>query len=219
MQPIQINVQVSIGLTRELQALLTSVLTGRAAAPQEVTAESAPAETALAESAPAEKVASREKKVASREDSEPPFSAPVYTPESQGIDPENPKPVPENPKAVPENPEPAPGGPDPAGCDPGERGPLGGEAPAEREYTEVDVREAIERTRRRILGPDYREHRDSEVYRRWYHPLRDWFVNLSNTLGYDKPSALPDHASRAAFIRHCDAVEVQADELVETQAS
>ena len=80
------------------------------------------------------------------------------------------------------------------------------------------MREAIERTRRRILGPDYREHRDSEVYRRWYHPLRDWFVNLSNTLGYDKPSALPDHASRAAFIRHCDAVEVKADELVEPQA-
>ena len=180
MQPIQINVQVSLGLTRELQALLASVLTGRTAAPP---AESAPAESAPAESAPAE-------------------SAPVYTPESQSIDPENPKAVPENPKTDIENPEPA-----------------AGPEQAEREYTEVDVREAIERTRRRILGPDYRDHRDSEVYRRWYHPLRDWFVNLSNTLGYDKPSALPDHASRAAFIRHCDAVEVQADELVETQAS
>ena len=179
MQPVQINVQVSLGLTRELQALLTSVLTGRTAAPP---AESAPAESAPAESAPAE-------------------SAPVYTPESQSIDPENPKAVPENPKTDIENPEPA-----------------AGPEQAEREYTEVDVREAIERTRRRILGPDYREHRDSEVYRRWYHPLRDWFVNLSNTLGYDKPSALPDHASRAAFIRHCDAVEVKADELVEPQA-
>lgn len=92
------------------------------------------------------------------------------------------------------------------------------EAPAKEEtkkYTEADVRAAIDRTRKRIIGEDYRAHPDSEMYKKWYTPLSDWFKNTSAVFGGAKPSLLPDSESRAKFIACCDAVYVKDGVLTE----
>lgn len=92
------------------------------------------------------------------------------------------------------------------------------EAPAKEEtkkYTEADVRAAIDRTRKRIIGEDYRAHPDSEMYKKWYRALSDWFKNTSAVFGGAKPSLLPDSESRAKFIACCDAVYVKDGVLTE----
>lgn len=89
------------------------------------------------------------------------------------------------------------------------------EQAGQKEYTEVDVRAAMDRTRRRIEGENYKEKTDSEGYKRWHRTLTGWFKNTAAMFGAEKPSALPDSESRAKFIACCDAVIVKNDELVE----
>lgn len=95
------------------------------------------------------------------------------------------------------------------------------QAPAEepeqtaKEYTEVDVREAMDRTRKRIEGENYKEQTDSELYKKWHRRLTAFFKSTAAVFGSDKPSTLPDSESRAKFISCCDAVYVKDDELVE----
>ena len=84
-----------------------------------------------------------------------------------------------------------------------------------KEYTEVDVRAAMDATRRRIEGEDYKNNTGSEGYKRWHRALTAWFKNTATMLGAEKPSALPDSESRGSFIARCDAVYVKDDELVE----
>ena len=150
MQPIQINVQVNIGLTSELFTLLSSVV-------------NRPAQLAELPAAPRNK-----------------------------------KPAKPQPEPKPEVTEP--------------------QAPAKeetKEYTEVDVRAAMDRTRKRIEGENYKEKTDSEGYKKWHRVLTGWFKNTAAMFGAEKPSALPDSESRAKFIACCDAVQVKGDELVE----
>ena len=85
----------------------------------------------------------------------------------------------------------------------------------EKEYTDVDIRAAIDRTRRRIEGENYKEQPDSEGYRTWHRALTAWFKEKSKQCGAEKPPLLPDNESRARFIAHCDAVEVINGQLVE----
>lgn len=85
-----------------------------------------------------------------------------------------------------------------------------------KEYTEVDIRAAMDRTRKRIEGEDYKEKPDSEGYKTWHKRLTAWFKNTAALCGAEKPSALPDSESRAKFIAACDAVEIKGDELTET---
>lgn len=100
--------------------------------------------------------------------------------------------------------------------------PASGEAKPEpmpekpKEYTEVDIRAAMDRTRKRIEGEDYKEKPDSEGYKTWHKRLTAWFKNTASICGAEKPSALPDSESRAKFIAACDAVEIKGDELTET---
>lgn len=91
------------------------------------------------------------------------------------------------------------------------------EAPPVKELTEVDVREAMDRCRKRIEGEDYKENTSSEGYKKWHRQLTSWFKNTSAALGAEKPSALPDHDSRAAFIEMCEQVTADGDKLT-TQA-
>lgn len=103
-----------------------------------------------------------------------------------------------------------------------ETAPASGEAKPEpmpekpKEYTEVDIRAAMDRTRKRIEGEDYKEKPDSEGYKTWHKRLTAWFKNTAALCGAEKPSALPDSESRAKFIAACDAVEIKGDELTET---
>ena len=82
------------------------------------------------------------------------------------------------------------------------------EAPAQeiKEYTEVDVRAAMERTRKRIEGEDYKENTSSEKYKKYHRALTAEFKNLAAFLGSDKPSALPSSELRETFCNQCDAL-------------
>lgn len=188
MQPIQINVQVSIGLNSELFTLLSSVV-------------NRPAQLAELPAAP------RNKKPAKPQPEPKPevINQPNPT-DGQATASEEPEPQPETAKPEP---EPAPVQ---------EPAPEPQPEPAKeetKEYTEVDVRAAMDRTRKRIEGENYKEKTDSEGYKKWHRVLTGWFKNTAAMFGAEKPSALPDSESRAKFIACCDAVQVKGDELVE----
>ena len=179
MQPIQINVQVSIGLNSELFTLFSSVV-------------NRPAQVAELPAAP------RNKKPAKPQPEPKPEVTNQQTPtDGQATASEEPEPAPvQEPAPEPQQePEPAQEG--------------------AKEYTEVDVRAAMDRTRKRIEGENYKEKPDSEGYKKWHRVLTGWFKNTAAIYGAEKPSALPDSESRAKFIACCDAVCVKGDELVE----
>ncbi len=190
MQPIQINVQVSIGLNSELFTLLSSVV-------------NRPAQVAELPAAP------RNKKPAKPQPEPKPEVTNQPTPtDGQATASEEPEPQPE---ATKPEPEPAPvqePAPEPQQePEPAQEGA--------KEYTEVDVRAAMDRTRKRIEGENYKEKTDSEGYKKWHRVLTGWFKNTAAMFGAEKPSALPDSESRAKFIACCDAVQVKGDELIE----
>ena len=82
------------------------------------------------------------------------------------------------------------------------------EQPAEKIYTEVDVRDAMDRARRRIEGEDYKTNTTGELYTQWHRKLTAWFKQTAAAYGSDKPSTLPDSESRRKFIEECDLVHV-----------
>lgn len=84
----------------------------------------------------------------------------------------------------------------------------------QKEFTEVDVRAAMDRTRRRIEGENYKEDTNGEGYKKWHRVLTGQFKAIAALHGVDKPSALPDHASRAAFIAEVDELIIKDGELV-----
>lgn len=85
----------------------------------------------------------------------------------------------------------------------------------EREYTEADVRAAIDRARQRIEGDDWKDNPDGEGYKKWHRALTSWFKVTAALFGADRPSELPDSRSRMNFIRCCDEVEIKDGALVE----
>jgi hypothetical protein len=85
----------------------------------------------------------------------------------------------------------------------------------EREYTEADVRAAIDRARQRIEGDDWNDNPDGEGYKKWHRALTSWFKVTAALFGADRPSELPDSRSRMNFIRCCDEVEIKDGALVE----
>lgn len=171
MQPIQINVSVNIGVTPELNGLLTSLFNR----PQ----VEAPA------AAPAQKKPRAAKQQPVVENPEPQQeTAPVAEPEQT--------PEPKTEAAAPVE-----------------------SAQENKTYTEVDVREAMDRTRKRIEGENWKENPDSEGYKKWHRRLTAFFKNTAALFGSEKPSTLPDSESRYKFIATCDAVYVKDDELVE----
>lgn len=87
------------------------------------------------------------------------------------------------------------------------------EQPAEKTYTEVDVRDAMDRARRRIEGADYKTNTTGELYTQWHRKLTAWFKQTAAAYGSDKPSTLPDSESRRKFIEECDLVHVSGSVL------
>ena len=73
-----------------------------------------------------------------------------------------------------------------------------------KEYTEVDVRAAMDRTRKRFEGEDYKDKTDSDLYKKYHRALTAQFKNMATILGSDKPSTLPSSELREAFIKMCD---------------
>lgn len=171
MQPIEINVKVTIGMENALLGVLTKLM-NREAAPEAVPALKPSKQAELVEEMPQPK-------------------SEVENPQASGPD-----------AAAPAEPAPA----EPAPAEP---------AAQNKEYTEVDVRAAMHKTRQRIEGENYKEQPDSEGYKKWHKVLTTWFKNTAAFCGAEKPSALPDSKSRYQFIRSCEGVKVVNDELVE----
>ena len=70
-----------------------------------------------------------------------------------------------------------------------------GQAKAQAEQkplTAEDVRAAMHKTRQRIEGEDYKENTNGDLYKKYHKPLTAQFKNIAALLGADKPSALPD---------------------------
>ena len=166
MDTIKINVNVQIGVTKELFGLLSAFQHRPAPAVAAAPAESKPGEAA----APAEV--------------------------------EQPKPEPEAKKE-----EAAPKAETKKEA-----------APANKEYTEVDVRAAMERTRKRIEGDDYKENTNGEKYKKYHRQLTAKFKNIAALLGSEKPSALPSSELRETFCAQCDKLVIGEDGNITTNA-
>ena len=87
------------------------------------------------------------------------------------------------------------------------------EAKAEAEQkplTAEDVRAAMHKTRQRIEGEDYKENTNGDLYKKYHKPLTAQFKNIAALLGADKPSALPSDKI-ANFIEQCNGLQVMED--------
>lgn len=85
------------------------------------------------------------------------------------------------------------------------------EAQAEKKpLTAEDVRAAMHKTRQRIEGEDYKENTNGDLYKKYHKPLTAQFKNIAALLGAEKPSALtPDKI--ASFMEQCDELHVMED--------
>lgn len=93
------------------------------------------------------------------------------------------------------------------------------EAEAEAEQkplTAEDVRAAMHKTRQRIEGEDYKENTNGDLYKKYHKPLTAQFKNIAALLGADKPSALPPDKI-ASFIEQCDELQVLKDGTIGTE--
>lgn len=159
MDTIKINVNVQIGVTKELFGLLSAFQHRPAPAVAAAPAESKPGEAA----APAEVEQPKPEPEAKKEEAAPKAEAKKE------------------------------------------------EAPANKEYTEVDVRAAMERTRKRIEGDDYKENTNGEKYKKYHRQLTAKFKNIAALLGSEKPSALPSSELRETFCAQCDELVIGED--------
>lgn len=88
-----------------------------------------------------------------------------------------------------------------------------GQAKAQAEQkplTAEDVRAAMHATRQRIEGEDYKENTNGDLYKKYHKPLTAQFKNIAALLGADKPSALPSDKI-ANFIEQCNGLQVMDD--------
>ena len=166
MDTIKINVNVQIGVTKELFGLLSAFQHRSAPAVAAAPAESKPDEAA----APAEVEQPKPEPEAKKEEAAPKAEAKKEA------------------------------------------------APANKEYTEVDVRAAMERTRKRIEGDDYKENTNGEKYKKYHRQLTANFKNIAALLGSEKPSALPSSELRETFCAQCDKLVIGEDGNITTNA-
>ena len=88
-----------------------------------------------------------------------------------------------------------------------------GQAKAQAEQkplTAEDVRAAMHKTRQRIEGEDYKENTNGDLYKKYHKPLTAQFKNIAALLGADKPSALPSDKI-ANFIEQCNGLQIMED--------
>lgn len=80
----------------------------------------------------------------------------------------------------------------------------------QKPLTAEDVRAAMHATRQRIEGEDYKENTNGDLYKNYHKPLTAQFKNIAALLGADKPSALPSDKI-ADFIKQCNGLQVMED--------
>lgn len=80
----------------------------------------------------------------------------------------------------------------------------------EKPLTAEDVRAAMHKTRQRIEGEDYKENTNGDLYKKYHKPLTVTFKNIAALLGAEKPSALPPDKI-ASFMEQCDELRIMDD--------
>lgn len=80
----------------------------------------------------------------------------------------------------------------------------------QKPLTAEDVRAAMHVTRQRIEGEDYKENTNGDLYKKYHKPLTAWFKNIAALLGAEKPSALPPDKI-ANFIEQCNELHIMED--------
>ena len=94
---------------------------------------------------------------------------------------------------------------------PHDEGQAKAQAEAEQKpLTAEDVRAAMHKTRQRIEGEDYKENTNGEAYKKYHKPLTAQFKNIAALLGAEKPSALPPDKI-ANFIKQCNDLQIMED--------
>lgn len=157
-----INVNVSIGVTPEVVALVTSILTKQPTAIAAPASEQ-PAAEAPGEAAPAPAAPKRGRKAKTQA-----AEAPANEPEPQAEE-----------AAAPTETQ--------ASEQPAAEAPAEGKA-----LTVEDVREAMRRARVRIEGEDWETNTTGEGYTKYHRQLNATFKNIAALLGSDKPSTLSE---------------------------
>ena len=191
-----INVNVSIGVTPEVVALVTSILTKKPTATVETPASEQPAAEAPSDAAPAPAAPKRGRKAKTQV-----AEAPANEPEPQAEEAEAPA---GDSAEAPASEQPAAEAPSDA-------------APAEvKALTVEDVREAMRRARVRIEGEDWETNTTGEGYTKYHRQLNATFKNIAALFGSDKPSTLSEDKF-ASFIEQCDELIVGADGTITTK--
>lgn len=80
----------------------------------------------------------------------------------------------------------------------------------QKPLTAEDVRAAMHATRQRIEGEDYKETTNGDLYKKYHKPLTAQFKNIAALLGAEKPSALPPDKI-ANFIEQCNGLQIMED--------
>lgn len=100
---------------------------------------------------------------------------------------------------------------------PQDEGQAKAQAEAEQKpLTAEDVRAAMHATRQRIEGEDYKENTNGDLYKKYHKPLTAQFKNIAALLGADKPSALPSDKI-ANFIEQCGELKILKDGTIGTE--
>ena len=99
-------------------------------------------------------------------------------------------------------------------AEPEKAAPVEAAAP-QKEYTTEDVRAAMDRARQRIEGENYKNEK-TEGSVKFHSALTERFKDYAGWIvkkkeGQEKPSQLPDSASRAQFIAMCDNLSLSED--------
>lgn len=190
-----INVQVNLGVTPEIVALVNAILCHR---PTVVPT----AEEALDGNSQVDNKRGRKKKEEAAADKPGPTKEPAGDEQQEAAANE----ADANGEQVAEQ-----------EAAPQDEGQAKAQAEAEQKpLTAEDVRAAMHATRQRIEGEDYKENTNGELYKKYHKPLTAQFKNIAALLGADKPSALPSDKI-ADFIEKCGELKILKDGTIGTE--
>ena len=201
-----INVQVNLGVTPEIVALVNAILCHRpTVAPTDEEAldgnsqvDNKPEDTTTAQPQQPTNKRGRKKKEEAAADKPEPTKEPAGDEQQEAAaneaDANGEQEEAKAEEATPQN-----------------EGQAKAQAEAEQKpLTAEDVRAAMHATRQRIEGEDYKENTNGDLYKKYHKPLTAQFKNIAALLGAEKPSALtPDKI--ADFIEQCNGLQVMED--------
>ena len=202
-----INVQVNLGVTPEIVALVNAILSHRpTVAPTDEEAldgngqvDNKPEDTTPAQPQQPTNKRGRKKKEDAAADKPEPTKEPAGDEQQEAAANE----ADANGEQVAEQEE--------AKAAPQNEGQAKDQAEAEQKpLTAEDVRAAMHKTRQRIEGEDYKENTNGEAYKKYHKPLTAQFKNIAALLGAEKPSALPPDKI-ADFIEQCNGLQIMED--------